>query len=167
MPIKDLTCKNVYWEYISRVDIKPAAQAKWFKYLKLEEIQWEDNALIAFNVSRETHLQSFQYKILHFPCNYALSIWYRTESPFCKECGNIDYLEHYVYNCDKVWQLILWKSIGRWWLSIIDFSIELAPHDVILGVANLEEDQYLNFINLCILYAKWYIYDCKQKCITM
>ena len=162
MNITDITCKDVYWEYICKIDSVPSAQNKWKKYLNCD-IDWEDYYIIAFEVCRETFLQSFQYKILNrfFPCNYTLAIWYKDEDPTCVDCKEVDYLEHYFFECECVKPF--WNAIQRWWYSILDFTFILSKKDVVLGIANLEDDKFIHVINLCILYAKWYIFQKKKN----
>ena len=160
--IKDMTCKDIYWEYISSVGAHPTAEAKWAEYIDLDE-DWEHLYVIPYRVCRETYLQSFQFKIVNrfFPCNYTLSKWYKEQSPQCNQCDGIDYLEHYFYLCEPVNSFI--HSMERWWLSTLEVSMKLNAKYVLFGIPNHNDDMFIDIFNLCILYAKWYIYQCKQN----
>ena len=39
--------------------------------------------------------------------------------------------------------------------------MKLSAKYVLLGIPNHNDDKYIDIFNLCILYAKWYIYQCK------
>ena len=98
--IKDVTCKDIYWEYILNIGELPKSEKKWNSYLHMENTHWQDHYVIPFNVCRETSLQTFQYKIFHrfFPCNYTLSIWYKDKNKVCNYCNETDYLDHYFFS---------------------------------------------------------------------
>ena len=159
--IKDMTCKDVYWQYISTVGAHPTAEKKWADYIDVDNDEWEHLHVIPYRVCRETYLQSFQYKIMNrfFPCNYTLSKWYNDHSPKCTQCDSTDYLEHYFYLCEHVKSFF--QSVEKWWLSTIEVSMKLNAKYVLLGIPNHNEDKFIDIFNLCILYAKWYIYQCK------
>ena len=152
-----LSCKDFYWEFVSFIDSCPTAQAKWLKYLDVTELDWEEYYVIPYCVTRETFIQSFQYKIFHryYPCNYNLSIWDKSHSPICSNCNEIDYLEHYFYKCEKVNPF--WNMIIGWWRNILGSTINLSCIDVLFGIPNIADDKCIDFMNLCILYAKYYI----------
>ncbi len=60
--MKDITCKDIYWEYIRRIGETPKSEDKWHKYLDKLHIDWQDHYHIPYTVCRETTIQSFQYK---------------------------------------------------------------------------------------------------------
>ena len=47
--------------------------------------------------------------------------------------------------------------ITGWWRGILGFTIMLSCTDVIFGISNLNNDTYVDFMNLTILYAKYFI----------
>ena len=165
VPLEKLKCRDVYWEYIREISEIPKAERKWAEYLHLENILWEDYYYIPFNSCRETHIQTFQYKIFHrfFPCKYTLSLWYKDKDPYCTYCNgeSIDILEHYFYLCPEVYAF--WQSLMTWLSNSFEISITLDVISVIFGIANPDYDHVINFMNVCILYAKWYMYTCKYK----
>jgi hypothetical protein len=147
---------------ISRYDNIISTACLWkMKYLGVV------TALYPFNVIRETSLQSFQYKIFHrfFPCNYTLSIWYKDQHCLCNLCNQTDYLEHYFYFCPNVQHL--WHAIQKWWKSILEVTIDLNEIYILFGKPNTNDDGMIDVLNMCILYAKWYIFTCKKDNVQL
>lgn len=161
--IDNLHCKDFYWEFVSMISELPKSEHKWSEYTNTENICWQDIYAIPYSITRETYLQSFQYKIQHrfYPCNYTLSIWYKEHSNECTQCGNVDYLEHFFYLCGNV--NLLWKSIINWWKNMLGCTIMLCCNDVIFGISNGNEDPVIDVMNLTILYAKYYIHMRKSN----
>ena len=58
---------------------------------------------------------------------------------------------------------MLWKGIERWWLQILQTSVKLNSAYVLFGIVNTEDDSIIDIFNLCILLAKWHIYNCKKN----
>ena len=127
-------------------------------YLELREIDWQEYYVIPYNVTRETYIQSFQYKIFHrfYPCNYTLSIWERNHSSKCINCDEIDYLEHFFFKCNNVQSF--WNMIMNWWRNTIGVTMNLSWIDVMFGISNMMNDNSIDIMNLCILCAKYYIH---------
>lgn len=143
------------------------SEEKWKSYLHTEYTHWQDHYVIPFNVCRETSLQTFQYKIFHrfFPCNYTLSIWYKDKNKVCNYCNETDYLDHYFFSCSYVKPL--WLSIQGWWQTTLEMSIQLNASCILLGLPNPNGDNTIDILNLCILYAKWYIFACKKDNVLL
>jgi len=156
-------CKDFYWEFVSRLAQAPTAEQKWNKYMYIDQAEWPDLYQLPYLTTRDTALQSFQYRILHrfFPCNYTLSIWYSDHTACCNSCDEVDYLEHYFFSCPQL--DIFWGSIERWWLQILEITVSLNSKCVLFGLINFEDDAIIDIFNLCILLGKWHIYNCKQN----
>ena len=156
-------CKQFTNIFLSNYVQTPVAQVKWQKYLDIEDIDWDYIYQIPFLVSRDTAIQSLQYKIInrYFPCNYVLSKWYPEHSDKCNHCQNIDFLEHYFFLCPNL--EIFWNGLSRWWLSNIECTFKLTPVDVIFGICNPNDDNVISIINYCILMAKYYIAETKKN----
>ena len=161
--VEKLTCKDVYWEYVRKIGMSPVSEQKWNTYLNIDDMSWEELYVIPYTICKKTIVQSFQYNLFNriYPCQYTLSIWYKDEQPNCKECENIDYLEHHFYDCKKVKPF--WDSIEKWWNSAIETTFPLNSRYVLFGLQNPNEDEIFDIMNLCILYAKWYISGCKRE----
>ena len=161
--IEKVTCKDVYWEYVKKIRMTPTAQSKWSKYVNTEDIVWKDHYVIPYVVCKETALQSFQYKILNrfYPCQYTLSLWYKDQQSNCIDCNDIDHLEHHFYECNHVYRF--WTAVENWWKITLQMSIPLNAKHVLFGMPNPNEDKIIDVLNLCILYGKWYISECKKN----
>ena len=156
--ISVLYCKDFYWEFISLVSSTPRCEEKWSKYVDTSNMNWQDIYVIPYNVCRETYIQSFQYKILHriHPCNYTFSIWYKDKSSLCSNCNETDYLEHYFFNCKQV--MHLWNSIEKWWKNVLEVTFKLDVSSVLFGIPQISDDDVIDVMNFCILYAKHYLH---------
>lgn len=79
--------------------------------------EWKEACRNPFQASRETKLQSLQYKIIHriFPCgSYLCRIRIRD---WCKYCDQTDSISHHLFRCDKV------KPFWNWILLAVKFFI--------------------------------------------
>ena len=159
--ISTLCCKDLYWEFVSMTSMSPKSEQKWSKYLNAESFIWQDIYVIPYNVTRETVIQSFQYKILHrfYPCNYTLSVWYKDQSPHCNQCNEVDLPEHFFFHCKHVQHL--WLAIENWWRNILEVTFKLDVNTVIFGIPRTTEDTIIDIMNYCILYAKYFIHQKK------
>ena len=162
LPISEVKCRIFYWLCICKQQCCVKSQSKWEGYLHKPNIEWEELYKIPFNVTRDTTLQSFQYKIFHrfFPCNYTLSVWYRDHKQCCTFCKDIDYPEHYFYHCRDT--MAFWKSVQTWLRAIIGVEIHLNVDEVLFGIYNANNDNVFDIYNMCILHGKWFIYTCKR-----
>ena len=159
----EMACKQFTNIFLSNHTAIPAAETKWQKYLDIEDIDWNQCYLILYIVTRDTNVQSLQYRILNriYPCNYWLSKWNKDKDAKCKYCDDIDYLEHYFYTCNTL--TLLWKGINQWWLNNFGCTFNLTPKDIIFGICNAYDDFIIEIINYCILNAKYYIVECRKN----
>ena len=111
--------------------------------------------------ARETALQSFQYKVInrYLPCKYNLKIWNKKDNDLCDTCLEVDTIEHYLCECNEVKHF--WNNVIEWWNNIYETNMNISTLDTIFGIVNAENDIALYVLNVCILYAKYYIYICK------
>ena len=56
-----------------------------------------------------------------------------------------------------------WKSVENWWKSILQVTIKLDTCSVIFGIQKTSDDPIIDVMNLCILYAKYYIHTKKTN----
>ena len=160
--VKELYCRDFCSLFLQNKVETPKAELKWNKYLGVTNDDWDAIYCIPFTVTRDTAIQSLQFKILHryYPCNYVLSKWYKDQSSQCSYCNEIDYIEHYFYSCASIKRF--WNSVQKWWLHNIECSIQLSKEDVVLGMINVNNDKMLDIFNLCMLIAKWHIVKCRK-----
>ena len=137
MKVEDLYCKHFTRSFLHKLFCKPAAELKWEHYFQTDMLDWSTIYKLAFNITKDTKVQSLQYKILQriFPCNYWLSKWNKDINDSCAFCNQTDYLEHYFYECQTLNEL--WEGIRNWWLPNISCTFNLSAKDVILGICNV------------------------------
>ena len=73
----------------------------------------------------------------------------------------MDTLEHFFYDCSSL--TLLWNGLKAWWLNNLGFTFNLTCKEIIFGILNLNNDPFIDVMNYCILSAKTYIKDCKQR----
>ncbi len=114
---------------------------------------------IPFLCTRETSIQTFQYKVIHrtLPSNEWLKNIRIKTNDIWSYCNNINTISHFRINCNS--NKLFWKGWARWWLSITSFNIRMEEHiheSILFGFS--ESSDNVIVINYCILYAKQYIY---------
>jgi len=120
---------------------------------------WEDIFCTSFRTTRETKLQSLQFKLIYrvIPCAKRLYDWKLKENPNCKYCNECDDLRHFFLRCNVV--EAFWKNFFNWWdnLGILKIILdEFIEESILFGFwSNLEAIKVLNYL---ILQAKFYIY---------
>ena len=160
----NITTKLIYNIYIQFKEKQPSCIIKWIEEYpnSIHECQdlWASIFRLPFNVSRETFIQSFQYKIIHrlITCQKKLFDMHIVDNANCLYCTGIDTLKHFFLFCPKI--ASFWKHFFNWWNSLGD--IEITP-----DYDNLEESILFGFqaeggsfkvLNYCVLMAKYYIY---------
>ena len=159
-PLQLLRCKDFYWEFIRKKTVQPKCISKWEESYFYVEFDWRYICTLPYIVARETHLQSLQYQIINrfIPCKYVLKIWKKEESDLCHICNESDTIEHLFTKCQRV--MPFWNSFNHWFTNSTETNINLHTLDILFGIINLNEDDILNNLNFCILFAKSFIYDC-------
>ena len=108
--------------------------------------------------TRETKLQTFQYKIINriIPCKKWLFDQNVIPSPYCTLCKDncIDTILHHFIECSEL--RTFWRSLESWWNQSSNLKVQLTKKHIIFGIYydNLE----FITVNYVILLAKWYIY---------
>ncbi len=119
---------------------------------------------MSFICSRQTTIQTFQYKITHriLACNDCLNNIKIKISNTCSFCNDKDTISHFPIDCNSnKW---FGKSWAKWWEAMTSFNIreESYIHESILFEFPGSSDDAIS-INYCMLYAKYYIYFKKLK----
>jgi len=161
--ITGLKCRDFYWEYVSKMAIKPTCIDKWEEYYYYVNFDWKYIFTLPYLVARETKLQSLQYQILnrYIPCKSFLKLCGKEESDKCDHCNNVDNIEHFFFNCIMV--MPFWESFDHWFSGVFQTRIQLHTPDILFGITNDNNDIVLDNLNFCILFAKSYIYDAKKS----
>ena len=144
---------NVFTSYFLP-DVVPTAQKRW----EAEGVNFGDNwrkyYLIPFQATKSTKLQSLQFRIVHryFPTRRFLCVRNVVDDPFCDNCGEVETLEHYFFECITV--KTFWDEL----MTILNAKlpprkgIVLSCYNVIFGGLG-----YSQVVNLIILVAKQFI----------
>ena len=153
--------KKLYWNFVMKNARKPTCIRRWSEiYTDIEENNWQDIFDLAFRVSRETKIQSLQYKIIHriVNCNKKLYDWKIKDSAKCSYCLNEDDVCHFFLHCPRTNGF--WKHFINWWNRCNDLEIKGGDGNLfMLGYPSYEPVYVV--LNYCILQAKHYIYTRK------
>ena len=166
--VSECKCKDYYWNLLSANTKEPACKKSWAKLFplltSLDKHQWGNIFKIPFETTRETYIQSFQYKLTNriIACNEWLYMLKIIDEDTCKYCQNVDSLIHFFIWCAKCKQF--WNYFLRWWNRLspikIDTDFNVLEEIFIFGIPRRNND-IIHVLNFCLLYAKHYIY--RQK----
>jgi hypothetical protein len=156
------TNKDVYWELISKKQIKPIVAQKWCERYEIADDDWK---VVFKNYAeiKETKLKAFQFKILNniIPCNHYLKKIGKSTTEKCPSCNETEDLVHYFVGCHKATNI--WLQIRRWWTGITGQDVAFTERDIILGLEKrkvkiIKQEQ----LNKIIMTIKWKIHANKQ-----
>ena len=150
--------KTVYEHIILSKYVQATAVQRWSEQFEIDEDDWSNIFTLPFKTSRETKLQSFQYKIIHrvISCRKWLYNQKVIPSPYCTLCNNncIDTILHLLIECSSLNSF--WKHIESWWNRVSQTQVQLTKKHIIFGI--YYDLNYFSTINYVVLLAKWYIY---------
>jgi hypothetical protein len=167
MELKFVT-KDIYNVLVTRKYSLHKSIKKWeseFPLLKDEEAIWPKIYYNAFLSTRDTQIQSFQYKIIMkiLNCNKKLYDWSIRDNPICDYCELIDDTSHFLLKCNNA--KMFWKSLLNWWNRLGIQEIYLLGQDLvenlIFGFHII--DNSFKILNFICLHAKFYIYKQKRQ----
>lgn len=155
--IQDMQSKHIYWHLVNKKSDPPICIDRWEENFNCVNINWKLIFKMPHQISRDTKVHSFQYKIIHrvFPCNAYVSKWSPNTSINCERCQLPDTLEHYFVTCNQSKQF--WSSLNIWWEQNFQQKIPLSTKDIILGIENTTDNNVLMWLNIIILHGKYYI----------
>ena len=149
--------KNVYLLFNNKNKEKPTCVEMWGElFPELTTQTWKDIFIRTFSISRETKMQSFQYRILHrtIPCRKRLFEQKIVDSKACDACRMEDNLQHFFLSCNYVRQF--WITLKLWLQEGLNYELPMQEKDIIFGIEI--SDDISKVINYIILHAKYYIY---------
>ena len=157
----DKVCNWAYKNLRNKLKVKENYKTKWEIKLGIPPEDWSVYNLIPFKCTKNTKLQAFQYKIIHYilATNRSLKLAkIKTDEncTFCRESPET--IIHFFYQCPVSVQL--WHDFKDVLQPNIDIEEYLNEFDVILGMK--END----LINLLFLKVKYYLYACKYRDTT-
>ena len=149
--------KQIYSFFSSKNKSKPTCIDKWQNiYPNSQDTNWPYIFKLSFISSRETNLQSFQYRVLHrvITCRKKLHEMKLVDNPKCTVCPDIDNLQHFFVQCKYV--NIFWTELFSWLNSKFNYNLIVNEQDILFGVSGISDT--ILVVNYIILHAKWYIY---------
>lgn len=153
--------KMFYKEFIEdkTKDIINTASIKWEEYLYNYDFDWKEIRTLPYRITRQTELQSLQFRILnrYIACNDSLFKWGKSENSNCMACKQKDTMEHMLYECKLAEKF--WTSIAELWFSCYEMFFRLSLTDVIFGIIDFEQTESFKVLNYLILHGKKFIYD--------
>lgn len=162
-PCYKLKCKEIYWHLINQTCHLPASKKKWSEiFTEFQDAHddiWERIYCMSFNITRETKLQSFQYKIIHriIACNKWLHNIKIKLCSTCEFCECDDNIQHFLLFCTKTKEF--WNHWFNWWENTSSIDISNCDHTaecILFGYPG--QNDIITVLNYCILIAKYFIY---------
>lgn len=156
-PVCLLKNKPVYSTFIKEIVTPPTSIIAWENEFDSYNFLWKDIFRLPYITTRETKLQSFQFKILHriYPCNAWVSKWKTSVNINCEFCNEVDSLQHFFIECKLCRSF--WLNLENWWNEKSGADCRLQITDIIFGILKDNMDE----VNLMILKGKYFI--AKQK----
>ena len=86
---------------------------------------------------------------------------------FCSDLFTDLFSKGYFFTLQNKLQC-LWVHITKnistpWFLRVFQFVINFTPLDILLGIPNYDNSNVIMNLNFVILFAKYFIYDCKKN----
>ena len=159
-PIQLVKSRQIYWMLHNRKIIIPNCIKRWHEMydITFSEQKWKQIFTLSQNLSDNTKLIEFQFKIIHrvYASDSYVSNFDQSVNSDCKSCNVKNNIQHLFADC---------VNVKSFWLDFADFisnieekDIVLTSIDIIFGVTDVKE--YI--LNYLILHAKWYIHMQKQ-----
>ena len=164
-PFSDVSSRQVYQFFLERKQIPPTAKQKLQDKYSDTIVDWEKVFSLAFNVTLESKLREFQYKILNciLYTNEKLFRLGLTDSPCCTFCQeDIESIEHLLFSCKVSFEF--WQHVSSW---LRDNGIQintLKETDLIFGKFDATDD--FTLINHMLLMGKFYLYSSRCQKIS-
>lgn len=166
-PPEDLSIlgpKRMYTKILTNTQKTNAALCRWLEGddgLQLRnKTEWADACTRAFQSTRETKIQSFQYKLLNrlLPCNTFLKRLRISETDLCDTCQVRDSVAHFLFGCKKVKPF--WDAICTWFRNADNVYLDnLSVQEMVFGIP--KEHHKSQIINTILIHIRYYIH--RQK----
>ena len=160
--LRKTKAKHIYTFFNLKPNFTPNGITRWnaiFPNIQSEE--WQNVFLRSFRASRETSLQSLQFRILSYviTCRKKLHEMKISDSPLCTapNCNQIDNHVHFFCECSYV--NVFWENLFSWLDHNIGYSLEVDVKNIILGVPIVDDRSAV--LNYILLLAKYFIH--KQR----
>lgn len=161
--------KDLYWSFVSQKCKSEIYSVNyWAKVFDIDPKTFDKIRQVPYLSTRETKVQSLQYKILNlfYPCGLKLKQWKIFDSSKCRHCTEVDDILHHFCDC---WQIkLFWNSLNMWWRHLCSMCKAVEPKDIILGFTG--KGCHIHVKNFVLLCAKWFIYRTKyleETCVFL
>ena len=130
---------------ISAINHQPTAQKYFYKLFSNVELPWKEIYLNAREATANSHLSSFNYKIIVnvLYLNEKLFQFGKTQSPLCSFCHNEAETTLHVFHKYSVTKT-LWNQLSLFFETYLDIP-DLTPQDALFDFIN-ESDNNLNIL---------------------
>lgn len=144
-------------------DIKDSGPQCWYKAIILGKSRKSGDKVagrrMPYQITRETKLQSFQYRLLHrlITCKKYLHTIHMSEDDKCDSCGVQDSIIHFFVSCPVVQDF--WRKLGEWCHAHLNFGLTSLTRGKVLGLTNDNGNHNLfKCVSWLLLMAKIYLH---------
>lgn len=162
--VSALPAKRMYKCLVSQEQITSASFRKWSKgidNIKVDnEHEWQEMCSRTFSSSRETKLQSLQYKLLNriVPCGVHLKQIRIRDTDECNYCQSRDTIVHFFCQCQQV--CAFWNKVCTWFRQTVDLYLDrLSQKEFLFGLS--KDCHRSKVINSILMQICFYIF--RQK----
>ena len=134
--LEKLSSKELYSLLISAKTHQPTSQKHFDNLFSNVELPWKEIYLNARKATANSHLRSFNYKIINnvLYLNEKLFQFGKIQSPLCSFCHNeVEATLHVFYKCSVTKPL--WNQLSLFFEADLNFS-DLTPQTAIFGFIN-------------------------------
>ena len=173
LPISQSETKLIYQYFIDEKSQPPVCIGKMTKiYPDIKNEEWNEIFKHTFLITRETKLQTFQYKIIHriINCNKKLYDMKIKTTPTYSYCDEMDDIIHFFVLCPETYRF--WVSFPHWWNiytptgNPLYHTILPEGKQIIFGITSHKSDPYV-VLNYCVMHAKYNIYKQSYRVETI
>lgn len=121
-----------------------------------DQSEWSEACCRSFHTTRETKLQSLQYKILNrvIPCRVFMKRLRITTSDECQFCPTKDSIAHFLFTCDLVRPF--WRGVCSWFYFADDLYLDqLSIKEFVFGLPKTHHRS--SIINTILMNICFYI----------
>ena len=152
--IRNLRSQDIYVSLLPKRT--PAAVSKW-RSEGFENIEWRNVFKQPYSCCTSTKLQSLHYRIVHryIPTRKYLCIRGIVGSPLCRDCFEVDTLQHFFFYCSKTYHIC--HTLLEQLKTLCKLPTDFVKVDTVLfGYYDAPK-----VVNLILLIYKQYIITCK------
>ncbi len=142
----------------------PSCIEKWSEnYLGFHTAQknlWSNIFIQPFSITRETKLQTFQYKLIHLLITFQKGLFDMklVDDAMCLYNQETDHITYVFLFCHNEKQF--WNTFFTWWNNLGDIQIptqyECLEENILFGFQT--EGNIFKVLSICILIAKYHTY---------